>query len=803
MKKRFVMFTLLMAVVVLTVACGGGGGGSNPAAQTVQGVTVQGRISGEGDLSGIPVYLLGLDAQVPPRTSIRASTLETTVDGQLYFSMTDASGIFIFQNVLPGTYNLIAKKSDSPFGSIRRNLSVSAAASVLPTDLELLLTATGNVAGQIQVPADFTNRQGIIAFLPGTSFSAYTDADGKFTIIGIPVGSYTVAFAAPGLMPTKLDNVSIGAGLSTSLPLVTLAKDASFFSGIIWKGELTSLPASPKDNWAYYNSIDKKAYIYFNGGWYLLAQDGQDGPAGPQGATGATGLNGIGIVWKGELAASPVSPQINWAYYDTTQKRSLIWDGSTWKLLALDGLIGPQGPVGPQGPQGEPGVSIVWKGSFATPPANPTLNWAYYNTADKKAYIFDGSVWQVMVQDGATGAQGPQGPSGISITWKGTLAAHPTAPQLNWAYYNSVDKRTYIWDGTTWQTLTQDGVIGPVGPQGQPGIGILWQGALSFPPANPQLNWAYYNTTDRKSYIWNGSSWQILAQDGNPVDLTAPVITNAMAVVMNTTPLSLRVSWTTNEDAISQVEYGLSSSYGSQTAMTGTYGKSHEFYLTGLQTGADYFYRVHSKDAAGNEAAISDTVLCRIDEIVWQKCLGGSGSDSFTKFIKTSDNAFVLLGNTTSNDEDVSGNHGQQDIWVAKLDVNGNILWQKCFGGSSRDEARFIHETTDGGYIVAGVASGTDGDVSDGHGNTDTLLVKLNSDGAIQWKKSIGCSWTDSSYSFFLSPNDELTFIVSWANWPGQSPNGDYAGLSGTQAFLKVDTSTGNILEKTSTIPSG
>ena len=61
------------------------------------------------------------------------------------------------------------------------------------------------------------------------------------------------------------------------------------------------------------------------------------------------------------------------------------------------------GPVGPAGPAGTNGISIVWKGALAAPPANPVENWAYYNTADGIAYIYNGSAWVILVQDGAVG----------------------------------------------------------------------------------------------------------------------------------------------------------------------------------------------------------------------------------------------------------------------------------------------------------------------------------------------------------------------------------------------------------------
>ncbi|MBR6199429.1 MAG: SUMF1/EgtB/PvdO family nonheme iron enzyme [Spirochaetales bacterium] len=55
---------------------------------------------------------------------------------------------------------------------------------------------------------------------------------------------------------------------------------------------------------------------------------------------------------------------------------------------------------GRNGRNGKDGISIVWKGSLAAAPNNPETNWAYYNTADKKSYIYDGTEWQILAQDG-------------------------------------------------------------------------------------------------------------------------------------------------------------------------------------------------------------------------------------------------------------------------------------------------------------------------------------------------------------------------------------------------------------------
>jgi len=122
--------------------------------------------------------------------------------------------------------------------------------------------------------------------------------------------------------------------------------------------------------------------------------------------------------------------------------------------MGPEGSIGPEGQVGPMGPHGIQGekddsrinaVSIVWKGEMATAPTNPQVNWAYFNTTVGNAYIYDGTAWQLLAQYGAIGD------NGVPIVWKGEAATAPANPELNWAYYNSVDKKSYIYNGTAWQ----------------------------------------------------------------------------------------------------------------------------------------------------------------------------------------------------------------------------------------------------------------------------------------------------------------------------------------------------------------
>ena len=61
------------------------------------------------------------------------------------------------------------------------------------------------------------------------------------------------------------------------------------------------------------------------------------------GMKGSTGADGVSVIWKGDLAAAPASPELNWAYFDTTQMKAFVFDGSNWQILAVSGSSGANG----------------------------------------------------------------------------------------------------------------------------------------------------------------------------------------------------------------------------------------------------------------------------------------------------------------------------------------------------------------------------------------------------------------------------------------------------------------------------
>ena len=135
--------------------------------------------------------------------------------------------------------------------------------------------------------------------------------------------------------------------------------------------------------------------------------------------------------------------------------------------------------------------------------------------------------------------------------------------------------------------------------------------------------------------------------------------------------------------------------------------------------------------------------------ISWSHCFGGTKSDYAYDIVTASDGSgYVFAGVTTSNDGNLADQlyRGGRDVWVVKLDPStGNILWQKTYGGSADDWANSIIETTDGGFLVVGSTASTDGDITQMHGTSDVWIIKLDSDGNMMWQKTYGGALGDGA----------------------------------------------------------
>jgi hypothetical protein len=170
--------------------------------------------------------------------------------------------------------------------------------------------------------------------------------------------------------------------------------------------------------------------------------------------------------------------------------------------------------------------------------------------------------------------------------------------------------------------------------------------------------------------------------------------------------------------------------------------------------------------------------------IEWQQLYGGSSIDYQGQSILELDDGYVFLANTVSNDGDVSGFHGivgdlaTNDIWVVRIDTIGHIIWQKCLGGSKIEYGSKLFQSDDGGFVVFGHTDSNDGDVWDLHTsynkqNDDIWMVKLSSEGEIEWSRCYGGVGGENIWYNSVLKKAEDNYIIAGSTYPFTSPSGN------------------------------
>jgi hypothetical protein len=165
-----------------------------------------------------------------------------------------------------------------------------------------------------------------------------------------------------------------------------------------------------------------------------------------------------------------------------------------------------------------------------------------------------------------------------------------------------------------------------------------------------------------------------------------------------------------------------------QVRFARTYGGADNDWAHSVQQTSDGGYIVagytESFGAGGR-----DIFLIKTDangNIIWAKTYGGTDWDEAYSVQQTSDGGYIVAGFTSSFGE----GDGDFDIFLIKTDANGNLEWAKTYGGEYSDVAFSVQQTSDGGYIVAGFTS------SFGEGWEDIFLIKTNEFGDVEWAKT-------------------------------------------------------------------
>ncbi len=170
-----------------------------------------------------------------------------------------------------------------------------------------------------------------------------------------------------------------------------------------------------------------------------------------------------------------------------------------------------------------------------------------------------------------------------------------------------------------------------------------------------------------------------------------------------------------------------------------------------------------------------DGYVIKVDSqgnLQWTRAIGGTNNEWLYSIVQTSDSGYLLTGYTTSFGQ---GNH---DVYLVKLDKNGNLQWDQTIGGPESDIGYAIIQTHDGGYAIVGSTT------SFGQGGSDVYVIKLDSAGNLEWARTVGGPGNDVGFSITQTNRNEYV-ITGYTQSFGSGGNDVFVVKLTPQGFLK------------------
>jgi hypothetical protein len=181
----------------------------------------------------------------------------------------------------------------------------------------------------------------------------------------------------------------------------------------------------------------------------------------------------------------------------------------------------------------------------------------------------------------------------------------------------------------------------------------------------------------------------------------------------------------------------------------------------------------------------TDAVIFKLDSlgnVEWDKTYGGSYNDHATRAISLPD-GYLIAGGATSDDGYCEGSGWHEgyyqtgdrtlDTWLIRTDLNGVIIWQRCYGGSQTESVSRIFSTSDGGFVIFGSTHSFDGDVignpSNSIAKSSIWIFKINSTGDLIWQQCIGGHASEDVHGVIQHSDNNYTL----AGEMFYSPSGD------------------------------
>jgi len=177
--------------------------------------------------------------------------------------------------------------------------------------------------------------------------------------------------------------------------------------------------------------------------------------------------------------------------------------------------------------------------------------------------------------------------------------------------------------------------------------------------------------------------------------------------------------------------------------------------------------------------AYYDTFLIKTDEngdLLWKRSYKNAGYQYPSSIIQIPNKNYLITGTTTD------GTNTESDIFVTKIDFNGNEIWFKKYGGTGREEGVKIIQTSDG-YTVIGKTE------SSGAGRNDIYLMKIDENGNKLWEQTIGSPADEEGQNILQNPDGSILVTGGTFKEPKKSMDiyiaaiNPYAELTFEQAY--------------------
>ncbi len=168
---------------------------------------------------------------------------------------------------------------------------------------------------------------------------------------------------------------------------------------------------------------------------------------------------------------------------------------------------------------------------------------------------------------------------------------------------------------------------------------------------------------------------------------------------------------------------------------------------------------------------VSGLLHAQAPPILWQNTIGGDEYDELQSAVQTADGGYLLGGSSNSNEggDKTEDRIEDDDYWIVRLDNLGNILWDETIGSTGRDELYVVEQLEDGGFILGGESESNAGyDKSENKiGKADLWIVRIDGEGNIIWENTIG--GTNDDFFSGLRKTDDGGFIIASTSFSNAS----------------------------------